>query len=372
VIKSKQNIYVPVQWIDMGHLKKDRAYFGEALDLVEQFGIEDLITFHMDFDVELVAQFFASVHFHTDEERTLTWMTNGKRLTAKWKEFMQLLHVRDEGLNVPVGVRPHANQESANKNKLQPFLVEKTLANGKKTWVLNPFLDVMHRIFRNTLFLRIGDKDKVHAYLVDMMLLCEEARHQIPRPLDVSHIMWCELRFAVFNRKVPIYGPYLHLLISKTWEKLFPDEEFLAPNWVCHEPIKLRQKNKWANTTTRAEAEAARMDVDEDEFEEEEAEDSSAGYAPPSSEPSWSKRLKAKMKVLFCMQAKGQYRTHVAQKEARQRDKRILRTFGEDVSSGSETHITPEADWIEKQGYQWIESEEESPPAAETDEEIDG
>jgi hypothetical protein len=230
----------------------------------------------------------------------------------------------------------------------------------------------MHRIFCNTLFPRIHDKDKVHPYLVDMMLLCEEARRQVPGQLDISHIMWVELRFAVFNRKVPIYGPYLHLLISKTWEKLFPGEEFLAPNWVHHEPIKLRQKNKWANTTTRAEAEAARMDVDEDEFEEEEAEDSSAGYAPPSSEPSWAKRLKAKMKALFCMQAKGQYKTHVAQKEARQRDKRILRMFGEHVSSGSEKNITPKADWMAKQDYQWTESEEESPPTAETDEEIVG
>ena len=88
------------------------------------------------------------------------------------------------------------------------------------------------------------------------------------------------------------------------------------------------------------------MDVDDDEIEEEEeeaAEDSSEGYAPPSAEPSWAKKLHAKMKVLFCMQANGQYKTHVAQKESCQRDKRILRTFSEHVSSGSEKNITPEA-----------------------------
>ncbi len=106
---------------------------------------------------------------------------------------MELLHVRDEGLNVPVGVRPHANPESANKTKILPYLVEKKIANDKKTWVLNPFLDIMHRIFRNTLFPRLGDKDKVHAYLVDMMLLCEDARNSQTQPLDVSHIMWIEL-----------------------------------------------------------------------------------------------------------------------------------------------------------------------------------
>ena len=151
-----------------------------------------------------------------------------------------MLHVRDEGLDVPVGGRPHGNSESANKNKLQPFLVEKKLSNGKQSWVLNPFLDVMHRIFRNNLFPHIGDKDKVHAYLMDMLLLCEEVRHHATQPLDISHIMWVELRFPVYNHKVPIYGPYLHLLISKTWEKLYPKEDFSAPNWVHHEPIKLR------------------------------------------------------------------------------------------------------------------------------------
>ena len=150
---------------------------------------------------------------------------------------------------------------------------------------------------------------------------------------------------------------------------MYLEEDFSAPNWVRHEPIKLRQKNKWANTTTRAEAEAARMNVDEDKFEEEEAEDSSAGYAPPSTKPSWAKKLKAKMKALFCMQAKGQYRTHVASKESRRRDKKIMRVFGEDVSGGSEEHITPEAEWMAKQGYKWTDSEEEPIPAAESDDE---
>ena len=66
----------------------------------------------------------------------------GRRLSATWKKFMELLNVPDEGLDTPVGVRPHANSESANKKKLMPFLVQKTLPNKKQVWVLNPFLDI--------------------------------------------------------------------------------------------------------------------------------------------------------------------------------------------------------------------------------------
>ena len=56
VIKNKQNTYVDVKWIDMNHLRKDKFhdYFGEALDLVEQFAIEPVISFHLDYDPELV------------------------------------------------------------------------------------------------------------------------------------------------------------------------------------------------------------------------------------------------------------------------------------------------------------------------------
>ena len=66
------------------------------------------------------------------------------------------------------------------------------------------------------------------------------------------------------------------------------------------------------------------------------------------------------------MQVHGQYKAHVAQKESRRRDIRILRACGEDVANGSEKHITPETAWMEKQGYKWTDSEEEYVPAAES------
>lgn len=58
------------------------------------------------------------------------------------------------------------------------------------------------------------------------------------------------------------------------------------------------------------------MDADEDE---DAAEDKGIPktHVPSSAEPSWDKKLKERMKTLFCMQAKGQYMTNVAQKESR-------------------------------------------------------
>ena len=47
--------------------------------------------------------------------------------------------------------------------------------------------------------------------------------------------------------------------------------------------------------------------------------------------------------------------------------------FGEDVSGGSEDRITPEAEWMVKQGFKWSGSEEdveETIPVAESDEDL--
>ena len=58
----------------------------------------------------------------------------------------------------------------------------------------------------------------------------------------------------------------------------------------------------------------------------------------------------------------------MASKESHRRDNKIMQLYGEAVSGGSEERITPVAEWMEKQGYRWTDSEEdveESIPAAE-------
>ncbi|KAE8815549.1 hypothetical protein D1007_07015 [Hordeum vulgare] len=131
VLISKKNRYVLVQWIDLDHLNKDMSYFGEAISMVKQLQIADLISFHQDFDISIVAHFFATVHFHHDDARTMTWLTNGVHLTATWKDFMDLLQVRDEGLNTPIALRPHAKPQAAAKEKLHPYLTVKHTPNGE-------------------------------------------------------------------------------------------------------------------------------------------------------------------------------------------------------------------------------------------------
>lgn len=59
--------------------------------MCDKLDITKLVTFNKDFDAKLVPMFFATVHLKTNEERTITWMTNGRRPCATWKEFMYLM-----------------------------------------------------------------------------------------------------------------------------------------------------------------------------------------------------------------------------------------------------------------------------------------
>ncbi|KAI4997954.1 hypothetical protein ZWY2020_053296 [Hordeum vulgare] len=212
----------------------------------------------------------------------------------------------------------------------------------------------MHRIFRNTLFPYSGNFDEVHGSLAEMLLLCEEAMSQESAQLDISDVMFTELWNCIIMRKVPIYGPYLFAYIRHKWQEAFPEELLYAQfDYIVHDPIRLRVKDKWANPSTSSQ----HMDTDTKTA----ADRGTASQSRSSAMPSWAIKLQDKMKTLFYMQAKGQYQTHVAQKQSRQRHKRVLRTLDVDISSGSEDDITPEATWMQAQGYQWSgdEAEEE-------------
>ena len=79
-------------------------------------------------------------------------------------------------------------------------------------------------------------------------------------------------------------------------------------------------------------------------------------YEPSGVEPSWAKKLKCKMKKLFCMESHGQYMSHVSEKKALYRHKELVCQLGATVNSGCEGRITDEEEWVQ-QHCQWTDSE---------------
>ena len=114
----------------------------------------------------------------------------------------------------------------------------------KETYELPAFLDILHRVFRETLFPRIGNLDMVHSYLVDMLLFCQhEKEANTGESLDISHVMWSELLTAIFQRRCPIYGLFIMLVIEKAWARVYPKVMLETGELVSHEIKRLRKKD---------------------------------------------------------------------------------------------------------------------------------
>src|SRR4051812_31025875 len=94
ILKDRKNSFVPnVKSVRLQHMADHREYFAEATALVDQFGLGPIISFNKDFSVDLLAQFFATVHFRRTGERALIWMMDVDRVSCTWEKFMDALGV---------------------------------------------------------------------------------------------------------------------------------------------------------------------------------------------------------------------------------------------------------------------------------------
>ena len=179
ILKDRKNAFVPnVKSVRLQYMMDHPDYIGEATALCEQFGIGPIISFNKDFSVDLLAQFFATVYFRRTGACSLTWMMDVDRVTCTWEKFMEALNVPFSTPEESAGLRPHTEAAARPKGDLAPYQIPVPYvdAKGRKKTrlVLIRFLDIMNRIFRTSLFPRVGNLDLVHGYLVNMLLICQE------------------------------------------------------------------------------------------------------------------------------------------------------------------------------------------------------
>ncbi|KAE8807193.1 hypothetical protein D1007_16503 [Hordeum vulgare] len=121
IIKTRTNLFVDIKSIDMGHMVSNphTSYFADAYALCEKWVLGPIVGFNKDFDIKVVAQFYATIHFHDGEERCLTWMTGGHVLHSDWVTFMTSLGVADKGLDETTRLRTHTEDiPDIHKSKL--------------------------------------------------------------------------------------------------------------------------------------------------------------------------------------------------------------------------------------------------------------
>ena len=139
---------VPQHSIDMSWVRdpKHEGYFDDTLAMCEEFGLLDLMKVHQQFIEYYIIQFFATVYFDTDDERTLIWMTKGTEFSATMKEFGALLGYDDKGELEASGWRCHEGDYSSDKKVLKPITMKYGTC-GQSAHLVREF-EILHRIYR--------------------------------------------------------------------------------------------------------------------------------------------------------------------------------------------------------------------------------
>jgi len=350
LFEHNKNRYAKQWTIDFDHWRNNMEYFGEALALCEEFDLVKIMSVNCDFDVQLIHQFYATVHFGEDDARTLTFMCRDELFHVPWRAFCNAIGYEDTGLEGRGGIRPHDFPESMPKEKLAPLYIRGRGIIGESK-DLEKVYDIMHRVFRNVLLPKVGNQDEIHGYLVDLMVAMK-TMVGTGATFDVSNWLWHEMYNMVIYRKVPIYAPFVMCFLNSVWAVRRPGELLTSPDNLTVHEVKLLKKKKHAEPRFPEHApEDVYATSDDEDFELE-----------PGAKPSWVAKLTAKVKKTFCLQAdiqKKMYEAHVNEKLARRRQIAMMKHLNMQVQSGSEKSITPEERWISTHST-W--TDDEAPP----------
>ncbi|KAK1698820.1 hypothetical protein QYE76_015517, partial [Lolium multiflorum] len=335
----------PQHAIDTGKMAANK-YFEEAYAMCGEFGLYPIMELNKDYDVGLIQQFYATVHFEQDEARTFRWMTHERLLESNLAKFGAALgYPRYPGVDAN-GWRCHDSSWAQTREVLEHLYIPGWGVPGKSADLL-PTWDIMLRVYRETIGPKGGNLDELHLYEVDLMAN-SFAKKGTGEKLDVMDYIYHEMWSCVMEKKLPAFAPYIMKLIEDTWM------ETCQARLVQSIPL----------TLTSHEVKSLRAKRHNSPLED----------VNPMDEkpPSWASKLARRMRQIFCLTSAvnhRQYQQHAEAKKSRVRQKSIMRALAVDVSPpGSEENITPEAEWVSQHGMPLppdgleIESPPHTPP----------
>jgi hypothetical protein len=206
----------PMHPIDLTFLMS-KEYFVPAVQVVERLGLIGLLTCQCDYDPQLIVQFYATLSFTADDDRTFKWMTRTRYCESSFTQFASLLGYPFNGPTNPVGHHIHTPLP-VNKN----LLCDLYGPNGVPGQVagLLPLYDLLVRIFRENIAPSGGNNDAIRSSLVDLLIFSHDcATSTDPNAdfsLDVMDFIFNEIYDAMVSRGSLPYAPFIMKLIIDT------------------------------------------------------------------------------------------------------------------------------------------------------------
>jgi hypothetical protein len=163
--------------------------------------------FSHDYDEDLIAQFFATVHLKKTNDCEMTWMTRDKLMRGTWAQFRECL-----GYSVVQNPEGHglfcAHMETCHTEKkhlAHLYILGSGILGESKDFL--PVYDIMHHIYREMFNPKARNIDEIHGFMIDLLTLTQQKRG-IGLKIDVMDFIWNEIQWAICYRKRPPYALY--------------------------------------------------------------------------------------------------------------------------------------------------------------------
>jgi hypothetical protein len=289
-----------------------------------------------DYCEELIKEFYATVYFSADKQKTMTWMSAGVKCTKTLQEFAEIWKFPMANPHDPHYIKIH--DDTIGVLPYTPYLDMAYPPGGidaPNITPMTPRYQLYNRVLRHTIVIKGGDKGVVRGWLINTLYYLEREKK-----IDILDYIYHEIRLSVFERKCCILAPYLQMVIEK-----------------C---IGTTLVNTYSKTTHKLQSYPIPKVLPP------------PPHVAPSAAP--DSQWKAMMRKVFCMQVdthKQNYQLHVSNKKIRQNQKKLMRNQGLEVASGSKDAITDGAIWMAHRSSTWEFDDASSSHAARGDDDED-
>jgi hypothetical protein len=170
--------------------------------------VKELMGFTQDWNKEIIAQFYAIVHFgRIESKRGMTWMTNGNKYVIRFSQFLTLFalgasdkdypKLHDGGLLEPETLYfMHPRDQRANVGHVRG---------------LYTYYSVLNRLLRATIAPRDGNPSDISRFMKNLMIALSPGAD----PFSVGDYIWQEIKYLSEDpKKICSYSPYIMFMIE--------------------------------------------------------------------------------------------------------------------------------------------------------------
>jgi hypothetical protein len=206
--------------------RKNDPIFNEVISNCERQRVKILMGFRQDWNKEIIARFYATVHFgYIGTERAMTWMTNGQKYSITFHRFLRFfgIMVGDKDL------RKLHDEGELDKDALHFMYPRGELANYGTVKNLYTFYAALNRLLRVSITPRDGNPSEITKFQKNLMVALRPGAPEF----SVGDFIWQEIKHLSEDPKnICSYSPYIMYMIEKVAKTEFPKN-------VTHKPLKL-------------------------------------------------------------------------------------------------------------------------------------